>query len=123
MTPGRAPQYKAGVESPRRSWSESAAAADEARKAGLAAADARNAFSEGVRAAGDEKWKRRASVLGSQRYGAGVQAAEPEYRSGFSKYHSVIAGTTLGPRGPRGAPGNYDRSRQMGEALHAAKVS
>ena len=122
VTPGRAAQYKAGVESPRRSWSESAAAADEARKAGLAAADARNAFQEGVRAAGDAKWKNRASVLGSQRFGPGVQAAQQEYSSGFSKYHSVISGTTLNPRGAKGSPGNYDRSRAMGEALHNAKV-
>ena len=122
VTPGRAAQYKEGVLSPRRSWSESAAAADEARKAGLAAADARGAFVEGVRAAGDTKWKNRASVLGAQRFGPGVQVAQQEYQSGFSKYHSVISGTSLGPRGPKGSPGNYDRSREMGEALHSAKV-
>ena len=123
VTPSRASQYKLGVENPKRSWSEGATASDEARKAGLALADARDAFKKGVSEAGDAKWKRRASTLGSQRYGPGVQAAEPEYRSGYSKYHAVISGATLAPRGPKGSPGNYDRSRLIGEALHSAKVS
>ena len=123
VTPGRAAQYKAGVLSPRRSWAASAAAADEARKAGLAAADSRNAFVVGVGEAGDAKWSRRASVLGSQRFGTGVQAAEQEYRNGFQASHAVIQGVNLEPRGPKGSPGNYDRSRAIGEALHSAKIS
>ena len=122
VTPGRAQQYKEGVNSPRRSWSESAQAADEARKAGLAAADSRDAFKTGVQRAGDAKWKNRSSVLGSQRFGPGVQAAQQEYQSGFAPYHSVIQGVNLSPRGPKGSPGNYDRSRAIGEALHSAKV-
>ena len=122
VTPGRAAQYKLGVQSPRRSWSEAAQASDEARKAGLAAADARNAFQEGVAKAGDAKWKRRAETLGSQRFGPGVQAGQAEYQSGFSPYHSVIQAVQLPPRGAKGSPGNYDRSRMIGEALHSAKV-
>ena len=114
--------YKLGVESPRRSWSEATKAADQARKDGLAAADARNAFSLGVEAAGDAKWKDRATKLGVARYPAGVQIAEPAFRSGFSESHSVIQGVNLGPRGPKGAPQNYDRSKAIGEALHNAKV-
>ena len=123
VTPGRAAQYKAGVLSPRRSWATSAAAADDARKAGLAAADARNAFVTGVNDAGDAKWSKRASVLGAARFGSGVQAAENEYRAGFQASHAVIQGVNLEPRGPKGSPQNYDRSRAIGEALHSAKVS
>ena len=60
--------YREGVQSPRRSWAASAAAADEARRAGLAEADARNAFINGVNAAGDTKWKTNSAVLGPARF-------------------------------------------------------
>lgn len=115
--------YKQGVESPRRSWSESAAASDEARKEGLAAADARDAFVVGVREAGDAKWKKNASVLGPARFRQGVANAKPEFSAGFSKFHGVIAGVTLPPRGPKGSPENIDRVRVIAEALHTARVA
>lgn len=115
--------YRDGVTSPRRSWSQSAAAADEARKAGLAEADARGAFVKGVEAAGDVKWKRNATILGPARFRQGVTNAEPDFNSGFAKYHGVIAGVTLPPRGPKGSPENIERVRVIADALHSAKVS
>jgi len=114
--------YKDGVSAPRRSWSEAAAAADDSRKAGLAAADARDAFVTGVRDAGDAKWKANAVKLGAARYPQGVQNAQPDFSQGFAKYHSVIAGVTLTPRGPKGSPENYQRVSAIGDALHSAKV-
>jgi hypothetical protein len=115
--------YKDGVTAPRRSWAVSAAAADDARKAGLQAADARDAFREGVNAAGDSKWKNNATTLGVSRYPQGVQNAQPEYTQGFQKYHGVIAGVTLPPRGAKGSPENLQRVAAIAQALHAAKVS
>lgn len=115
--------YRDGVQSPRRSWAASAAAADEARKAGLAEADARNAFVIGVNAAGDSKWKNNAVVLGPARFRQGVQNAKPSFSSGFTKYHGVISGTTLPPRGPKGSPENIERVRVVADALHSARVS
>lgn len=116
------PAYKDGVQNPRRSWESSAIAADQARRDGLAAADARDAFVTGVREAGDEKWKRNSVTLGPSRYRQGVQNAKGEYSKGFARYHSVIAGVTLPPRGPKGSPENIDRVRVIAEALHAEKV-
>lgn len=115
--------YRDGVTSPRRSWQQSAAAADESRKAGLAEADARDAFVKGVNDAGDAKWKRNATTLGPARFRQGVANAEPEFQGGFSKYHSVISGTTLPPRGPKGSPENLERVRAITDALHTAKVT
>lgn len=114
--------YKAGVTSPRRSWSAAAAAADESRKAGLAEADARNAFVVGVQAAGDKKWKDNATTLGPTRYRQGVANSGDVFSGGFAKYHSVISGTTLPPRGPKGSPENIERVRAIADALHQAKV-
>lgn len=115
--------YSDGVQSPRRSWQSSAAAADQARRDGLAEADSRNAFVNGVNAAGDQKWKERAVTLGPSRFSQGVQVAKPSYQTGFSKYHSVIAGVTLPPRGPKGSPENINRVATIANALHSAKVS
>lgn len=114
--------YTDGVTSPRRSWASSAAAADEARKQGLADADARGAFVAGVTAAGDSKWKARSQSVGPSRFSQGVQAGKPSFQSGFQKYHGVIAGVTLPPRGAKGDPSNIDRVRAIADALHQAKV-
>lgn len=117
-----APDYKRGVANPKRSWSEATAAAEDAYVAGVTAAAGRNAFSGGVRAAGDGKWSRKAQTVGTQRYAQGVQAAQGDYQAGFEPYKAVIEGVTLAPRGPKGSPSNYQRTQQIGEALHAAKV-
>lgn len=115
--------YRDGVTSPRRSWAASAAASDEARKAGLAEADARNAFVNGVNDAGDAKWKKNSTILGPARFRQGVANATPEFSQGFSKYHGVLSGLTLPPRGPKGSPENINRVSVISEALHSAKVS
>lgn len=115
--------YRDGVASPRRSWSAAAAGADAARKEGLAAADARDAFVKGVNKAGDAKWKNNAQTLGPARFRQGVANAGNEFSSGFTKYHGVIAGTTLPPRGPKGSPENIERVRVLADALHTAKVT
>jgi hypothetical protein len=120
---GAGDAYRDGVNSPRRSWAASASAADQARKDGLAAADARNAFVEGVNKAGDQKWKANASTLGPSRFRQGVANAQPAFSSGFSKYHQVISSTELPPRGPKGSPDNIERVRVVAAALHAARVA
>jgi len=115
--------YTDGVQNPRRSWAVSAAAADDARKAGLAEADARNAFVNGVNNAGDTKWKNNSVALGPTRFSTGVQNAKPSYQAGFQKYHGVIASTTLPPRGPKGSPENINRVATLAQNLHNAKVN
>lgn len=115
--------YREGVENPRRSWAASASASDQARRDGLAAADARDAFVKGVNEAGDAKWKKNATTLGPARFRQGVQNAEPEFSKGFNKFHGVIAGVTLPPRGPKGSPENIERVRVIADALHSAKAT
>ena len=115
--------YTAGINAPRAPWAESTVAADQARKDGLADADVRNAFVTGVNAAGNQKWRDRAATLGPTRFSQGVQVAKPAYNSGFSKYHTVISGVTLPPRGAKGSPENLERVRAITEALHTAKIT
>lgn len=117
------PSYKDGVQSPRRPWAASTAAADDARKAGLIAADGRDAFKKGVAKAGDTKWQNNAATLGTSRYPQGVQNAQPDYTAGFQPYHAVIASTTLSPRGAKGSPENLNRVAQIANALHQKKIT
>lgn len=122
VTPQRAQDYAAGVRNPTKSWQEGALAAKDAQAAGVQEALANDSFSKGVSAAGNAKWQRKATTVGAARFGPGVQAAKPDYEAGFAPYAGVISSTTLSPRGSKGDPRNYDRARQMGEALHSAKT-
>lgn len=122
VTPQRAADYAAGVKSPTKNWQENTMAAVEAQSQGVQEALANGSFGKGVQAAGNSKWQRKASTVGAQRFGPGVQAAKPDYEAGFAPYAGVISSTTLPPRGSKGDPRNYDRVKAMGEALHAAKI-
>ena len=114
--------YAAGVAAPRRSWEDATADAADAQEAGVTLAIANKSFEKGVRNAGNSKWQRKAKEVGAPRYGPGVAAAKGDYETGFSPFAAVIAGITLPPRGPKGDPRNFERSKIIGEALHEAKV-
>lgn len=77
-------------------------------------------FGKGVARAGTAKWQKGATEKGPGRWTSGVAAAEDEYRQGMGAVIQVIEGTTLPPRGPKGDPKNYDRSRVLGTKLHDA---
>lgn len=116
------PDYTRGVNNPRTPWAEATAAAVDAQSAGIQQAIANGSFVKGVQKAGNAKWQRKAAGLGAARFGAGVADAQPDYVSGFTPYAAVIQGITLPPRGPKGDPRNYERTKIIGDALHAAKV-
>lgn len=115
--------YKSGVENPRRSWADSAAASESTYAAGVQEAISRGAFGDGVRAAGDSKWKRKASDVGAQRFPQGVTAAKSDYQAGMQPYIEALSSTDLPPRGIKGSPQNMDRSRIIAERLRAIKLA
>ena len=114
--------YKAGVTSPSKDWATETSAAAASYVAGVTAAIGRDAFQLGVSNAGTQKWQRNATTKGAVRYGPGVAAAKEDYTKGFAPFLSVIQGLTLSPRGPKGDPANYNRSQEVGTALHNAKI-
>ena len=122
VTPQRAGEYQQGIQSPKKSWSQATADAEDNYNAGVSEAISRGSFGKGVAAAGDQTWKSGALEKGVSRWPQGVRLGRGKYQQGFAPYHSVIAGTTLSPRGPKGDPRNYDRVREIGEALHNQKV-
>lgn len=103
-------------------WADPTIAAAPVYDAGVMEAIGAGLYAKGVEAK-RTKWKRKSLALGPTRYGPGVRAAEGDQAAGFAPYREIIAGLTLSPRGPRGAPGNYDRVREVGEPLHDKRVA
>ena len=123
VTPGRAKQWEKEVQATSDGdWADPTMAAAPTWEAGVTEAAARDGYAKGVEAK-RSKWKRKALAVGPARYGPGVRAAEADQAAGYAPYREVIAGLTLSPRGPRGAPGNYDRVREVGEPLNAKRVA
>ena len=113
--------YATGVQSPRRSQSESAIAAKDNWKASLDAAAAAGLFEKGLRASGDGEWKKGVETKGKARYSSGVLASEQKYVAKTAKFRSALEGLTLQPRGPKGT--NYGRVQQVGDLMKSTKNS
>lgn len=122
VTPARSRQWEEEIRATATDeYSAPAIAAAPIWEQGVMEAAARGAYAKGISDKA-EKWKRKALSVGTARFGPGVRAAETDQAAGFAPYREVISGLTLTPRGPRGSPGNYDRVRQVGEALHAKRT-
>ena len=118
-----ADDYEFGVQNPKVDWQAATEAAHDAWVKGVQDAIARKAFIGGVRAAGTEKWRRKAVEVGKDRYSSGVRAAVDEYNAAMSEVLRVIEGVSLPARGPKGDPKNIDRVRAIADALHKWKLS
>lgn len=114
--------YKQGVQNPRNSWSQGAINAKDAHAAGIQEALADGRYEKGIQEAGDAKWQKKAIEVGAGRFGQGVSVAKDDYAKGFAPYASVIEGVQLPPRGAKGDPRNYERSKAIGVALHDEKT-
>lgn len=123
ITPLHSGDYAAGIANPRRSWATSAVAAEGSWGDGVTKAVAAHLFSKGVKKAGDEKWKRKASTRGVANWGPGVSDAMGDYSAGFAPYHSAIAACVLPPRYARRDPRNLARVKAIVDAMIAKKLS
>ena len=121
VTPMRSGDYAEGIANPRRPWAASTRAAEGAWGDGVQRAVQRKSFSKGVTQAGDEKWQRKASTLGVQRWGPGVAEAEGDYAAGFAPYRDTIKSVVLPPRYARRDPRNMQRVSAIVDALIAKK--
>lgn len=119
-TPNSGQFYKAGVESAGGRWQQGVDDADQAYQAGVNTAIANDLYSKGV-AGKASKYVTKASTIGVQRFGPGVQAAVGDFQTGIGKVLSVIGAITLPPRA--GVGNNMVRSQMVADALHAAKLA
>jgi len=123
VTPGRATQYKQGVENPLRDWEQNAIAAEETYKRGVTEAANKGMYGKGVKKAGTRKWQKGASQKGPTRFSEGVMLSKDAYRAGFAPYAEEIAKTELPPRGPKGDPNNIQRVAVIARALRERKLA
>lgn len=121
VAPARQADYEQGVKDPGVDWARSAAGARESYETGIQESIQRGAFSRGIEAAGNERWRRKTADVGTARWGPGVRAATSDYEQGFAPYQQVIERTVLPPRGPRGDPRNIERAATMAKALADAR--
>jgi hypothetical protein len=117
-----APDYTNGVQNPRRDWAQSTAAAETTYSTGVQQAVSNGSFKKGVLAAGSDKWQRKASTVGSQRFASGVNAAKGDYSTKVQPYFDVLANLNLPPRQPKGDPSNVQRVAAIAQALRAKKL-
>jgi hypothetical protein len=115
------PDYQAGVQNPRQSWAQAAAAADANYRQGVTAAATAGRFAAGVRKAGDERWRANALAKGPSRFGEGVTLAVGEWQRGFAPYQAAIASLQLPARGPAGSPQNLQRVQAVANLLRQVK--
>ncbi len=120
VTPGRTPDYQAGIESPRRDWEAATAGAVDSYNAGVTAAIADKRFEKGVRKAGTPKWQENALQKGVPRWGQGVAMAENAYAAGFAPIRDAIERVKLPPRFARRDPRNLNRVKAIVDAVISA---
>lgn len=114
--------YSAGVAAPRVDWAQATSTAAPAWAQGTAQAAANGSFAKGVNAAGTDKWKRKASGVGAQRYTGGVAAAQPDYTTAIGPVLQTISSVNLPPRAPKGDPANLQRVAAITTALRKMKT-
>jgi len=121
ITPGRAADYTKGVQSSGSAWQQGVDAAGPNYGASVQQAIADGRWQRGVAGRGGF-YSTQAAVIGAPRWSTGVVAAKDRYGASMGPVLSTIGGLTLPPRQPAGSPGNMERSRIVGEALHLMKI-
>jgi hypothetical protein len=116
------PEYKTGVLNPKAPWQESTLNAEDNYNTGVTEAISRGAFGKGVSKTSNSDWQGKASTKGFRNYSTAVGESGSDWAKGYAPIHSALSALTLTPRGPRNSPGNYDRSRQVGEAAAKART-
>lgn len=114
--------YRHGVATTGKDWAGLTAAAEPSYEQGVTEAISRKSFGKGVKEAGTSKWRDGAVGKGADRYAPGVRASLDAYSRGVSPYLEVLERLALRPRGPRGSDSNYQRSKDVGQALHKKRV-
>jgi hypothetical protein len=120
---GAVNDYKAGINAPKASQSGQAIAAAPRWQQAVQDPNALKRYTTNLQKSGDQGWAAGALGKGANNYPAGIQRGAPKWANNVSPYLQVISGLTLSPKGIRGSQANYQRVADVGNALHAKKVS
>lgn len=122
VTPGRASYYEANAPAAAGKWEANASAAAANYKAAVQAGNIGAMFSGGIKKAGSAKFARKVTALAG-RFGPGVSAAQNDMQTGVAPYLSEIANVDMKERKPRGDASNYERTKAIGDRLHAKRLA
>jgi len=110
--------YETGVQEVSDSEQQSATLdAADSWEQGIQEAIGEGRFESGVRSP-NKSWQEAALEVGSSRFTQGASQAGGTWQTGFSPFADTLEGLNLQPRGPRGSEANFQRAREVGEALH-----
>jgi hypothetical protein len=117
--PAASDDFKKAVSDSTVTWAGPTAASAASWAAGTQDAISNGRFAKGVNRVTDEKWRRKVTGPGVDRWAPGVRAAVPDFVTAFTPVRDVIERTqaALPPRKPRGDPGNNERQAVMSKAL------
>lgn len=104
-------------------WARNTSASVDTYGSAISAPGIKERFRRGVARAGAQKFARKISEVGRDRYGPGISAARDDYKTGAEPYFSTLQSITLDPRKPRGDPANYRRVEQIGKSLNAKRLA
>lgn len=121
VTPGRAADYTRGVQGSAQAWQTGVDGAAAVYGAAVQQAIADGRWNRGVAGKGGF-YSSQAANIGAPRWSTGVVAARDRYGASMNGVLATIGGLTLPARQPAGSPANMERSRIVGEALHAYKI-
>jgi len=113
--------YVEGVNNPRKDWATATVEGEKNYNQAIQNSIAQGSFSKGVKKAGSAKQKEGVNTKGAQRYAEGVQLGDANYAAGVAPYIQTLESITLKPRGVKGSPANYDRVKQVCDALIAKR--
>lgn len=123
VTPGRSAYYEAGVKTAGPDWEKNTIAAAASYKAAISAGNIQAMFAGGIKRAGSDKYQRKASGVGKDRFGPGVTAAQSDMQSGIAPMLDAIAKVDPPARQPRGSAANQQRSVVYQVALNKARLA
>lgn len=113
--------YAEGVRSPRRSWSEAAAAAQQSYTQAVTQAAQQGRYAAGIKRVGEGRWVEASTRKGPNRFTEGVSLAVGEWQEGFGPYAEAIRALKLPERGPTGSPQNLQRVQAIAQALRGVR--
>ena len=123
VTPQRSGYYEEGVKTAGSDWLKGATDGAAAFKAAISAGNIQQMYTGGVKRAGSEKYQRKASGVGKDRFGPGVTAAQADMQSGMAPMLSAIAAVDKPARFPRGNVANQQRSVVYQVALNKTRLA
>lgn len=120
---GAATEFAAEAEAAASDWATKTQAARDNYGQAISAAGIKDRFARGVAKAGAAKYARKIKDVGSNRFSAGVEAAQVDYKEGATPFFQTIAALNLPGRKPRGDPGNISRVEAVTKALNAKRLA